>query len=133
MIINDALPKVNWQSTAVKARTERLERGTKGLKRTAKQADVQVLQGLFAKAAKENWDFADWVKASRSRADVSKWRRLLTWPFGEEGGVFSFNREGDAAYIISSIGRCVCMCEREKERRGRVWFFLHFLLCWAAQ
>lgn len=69
------------------------------------QADVKALEAVFARASKENWDTKHWIKASRSRSDVSKWRRLLTWPFGEEGGVFRFNKAGDGLYIITSTGR----------------------------
>jgi hypothetical protein len=34
-----------------------------------------------------------------------EWRRLLQWPFGEEGGVFRFSKAGDALYIVTSLGR----------------------------
>jgi hypothetical protein len=71
------------------------------------QANTQALDALFAKAEKDKWGLKQWREASSSKADVSHWRRLITWPFGEEGGVFKFNRAGDALYAVSSLGRCV--------------------------
>jgi hypothetical protein len=46
-----------------------------------------------------------WIDASVSRSDVSKWRVLLTWPFGEDSSVLRFNRAGDALYGTSADGR----------------------------
>jgi hypothetical protein len=60
---------------------------------------------LFERAAKERWSGKQWVAASSSRADASTWRRIITWPFGEEGGVFRFNKAGDGLYVLSSLGR----------------------------
>mgnify|MGYP001810709724 CR=1 FL=1 len=62
---------------------------------------------LYAKAETEKWGLKQWREASSSKAEVSRWRRLITWLFGEEGGVFKFNRAGDALYVISSLGRWV--------------------------
>ena len=104
VIINDALPKTTSKALAYKAQADRLS-GVRGAKPLPKQANVKELEVLFARAAKENWGYKKWVKASKSKADASKWRRLLTWPFGDEGGVFKFNKDGDALYIITSVGR----------------------------
>ncbi|WIA34269.1 hypothetical protein OEZ86_012612 [Tetradesmus obliquus] len=63
------------------------------------------LEALFKAAKKGNWTTSQWIAASSSRSDVAQWRKLLEWPFGEDGGVFRFNKAGDALYVVSSIGR----------------------------
>lgn len=60
---------------------------------------------LFKAAAAGNWTLQQWIAASTTGSDVSKWRLLLTWPFGEEGGIFRFNKEGTGLYGLTSIGR----------------------------
>ena len=65
------------------------------------------LPALFAAAEAGNWMLQQWIAASTSGSDVSKWRVLIRWPFGEEGGVFRFNKAGDGLYAISSEGRYV--------------------------
>jgi hypothetical protein len=30
---------------------------------------------------------------------------LLNWPFGEDGGAYRFNKEGDALYVSSTVDR----------------------------
>lgn len=66
---------------------------------------VQDLDALFAAATKGNYTYQQWVKASASKVDASGWRRLITWPFGEDGGVFRLNKAGNALYLVSSLGR----------------------------
>jgi hypothetical protein len=89
--------------------------------KTTTQADTRRVEALFTQAGQQAWGAAQWVAASNSRSDVSRWRRLVTWPHGEEGGVFRFNKAGDGLYVITSSGRCargcvaavfVCVCVR---------------------
>lgn len=68
------------------------------------------LDALFKAANASNFTYEQWVAASNSKSDVSKWRRLLEWPFGENDGVYRFNKEGNAVYLITSRGRCVPAC-----------------------
>jgi hypothetical protein len=63
------------------------------------------LDALFSAAKEQNYTTAQWIAASASKADASKWRRLITWPFGEKGGVFRFNKQGNGLYIVTSIDR----------------------------
>ncbi|KAF8066249.1 dapb3 [Scenedesmus sp. PABB004] len=65
----------------------------------------RALEALFAAAAARNFTTADWIAASVSRANAASWRRLLSWPYGEEGGVFRVNKAGDGLYVVSSLGR----------------------------
>eukprot|EP00879_Flechtneria_rotunda_P019070 GHRR01020022.1.p1 GENE.GHRR01020022.1~~GHRR01020022.1.p1 ORF type:complete len:675 (+),score=189.80 GHRR01020022.1:864-2888(+) len=58
-----------------------------------------------AAAAFGNYTTAESIANSNSGANVSSWRQLVRWPFGEEGGAFRFNKAGDALYLSSSIGR----------------------------
>jgi len=111
VLINDALPRVTAKTTAAKVRAAKQAAfRSRPLKTQPKQAQVKTLEALFDRAEKEKWGLAEWVQASSSKADVSEWRRLLTWPFGEEGSVFKFNKAGDAMYIVSSTGRWVWWC-----------------------
>jgi hypothetical protein len=71
----------------------------------AKANSTADLEALFRAAAKGNWSTGQWIAASSSRSNVTAWRKLLEWPFGEDGGVFRFNKAGDALYIVTSIGR----------------------------
>jgi hypothetical protein len=45
------------------------------------------------------------VAASRTKSRVACWRVVYSWPFGEEGRVWGFNKAGDGLYITSSVGR----------------------------
>lgn len=63
------------------------------------------LNALFTAAASPRFTYADWLAASTSGSDATAWRVLIKWPFGEEGGVFRFNKAGDALYIASSLDR----------------------------
>jgi hypothetical protein len=106
VIVNDALPKLTPKMTLAWRQAERSATAKKRVARPLPtKANFRALEAMFAKAEKEKWGLEDWVAASSSKADVSKWRRLITWPFGEEGGVFKFTPAGDALYVISSIGR----------------------------
>lgn len=117
VLINDALPPITEQSTALKRRatSKSAAAAAAGREKAAAtkqqqqplKADVSELEALFDRADKESWGEAEWVAASSSKSDVSKWRRLITWPFGDEGGTFKFNKAGDGLYIVSSIGRWV--------------------------
>lgn len=60
---------------------------------------------LFKEAAKRNLSDAEWIAASSSGSNVSAWRTLVNWPFGEDSGVFRFNRKGDGLYVVDSTGR----------------------------
>jgi hypothetical protein len=63
------------------------------------------LEALFKAAARGNWSTSQWIDASSSKSDAGRWRKLLEWPFGEEGGVFRLNKAGDALYLVTSLGR----------------------------
>ncbi|KAI8468869.1 MAG: acylamino-acid-releasing enzyme [Monoraphidium minutum] len=69
------------------------------------QAPGADVGALFKLSAERNFTREEWVAASGSRSDVAGWRKLLEWPFGEKGGVYRFNKEGDALYVASSLGR----------------------------
>lgn len=106
VLINDALPKLTPRMTLAWRQAERSALANKRVARPAPtKANFKPLEAMFAKAEKEKWGLEEWVAASSSKADVSTWRRLITWPFGEEGGMFKFTPAGDAMYVISSIGR----------------------------
>jgi hypothetical protein len=72
---------------------------------SANNSSTADLESLFKAAARGNWSTSQWIDASSSKSNVSNWRKLLEWPFGEDGGVFRFNKAGDALYIVTSIGR----------------------------
>lgn len=109
MLVNDDMPLVAPERRTSAWRTAKLAALHKaGQKPVPAQANFKPLEALFARAQKEAWGTREWVEASSSKADVSTWRRHITWPFGEEGGVFKFTVAGDAMYVISSLGRCVC-------------------------
>lgn len=67
---------------------------------------VMPVAELFKAAEAGNWTVEQWVDASTSRQDLRKWRVLLNWPFGEDNGVYRFNREGTALYGTSLDNRC---------------------------
>jgi tRNA A37 N6-isopentenylltransferase MiaA len=71
------------------------------------QGRVMPVAELFKAADAGNWTIEQWVGASTSRQDLRKWRVLLNWPFGEDNGVYRFNREGNALYGTSMDNRCV--------------------------
>jgi hypothetical protein len=106
VIVNDALPKLTPKMTIASRQAERSAAANKRIARTRpSKANFRSLEAMFARAEREKWGLKEWIAASSSKADVSKWRRLIAWPFGEEGGVFKFSPAGDALYVISSIGR----------------------------
>jgi hypothetical protein len=45
------------------------------------------------------------LQQQQQQKQQQEWRRLLQQPFGEEGGVFMFNKAGDALYIVTLLGR----------------------------
>jgi hypothetical protein len=115
VLVNDALPLVPPERRTHAWRTARLASLRRaGPKPIPAQANFKPLEAVFERAQKEAWGTAQWVAASSSKADVSAWRRHITWPFGEEGGVYKFTTAGDAMYVISSLGRCVL-------RQGELW------------
>jgi hypothetical protein len=65
-------------------------------------------EALLRAAAAGGWGQAQWVKASNTRADASKWRTLVAWPFGEKGNAIAFDRRGTGLYVMSSLGRRAC-------------------------
>eukprot|EP00878_Enallax_costatus_P026303 GHUV01028216.1.p1 GENE.GHUV01028216.1~~GHUV01028216.1.p1 ORF type:complete len:193 (-),score=23.04 GHUV01028216.1:790-1368(-) len=74
------------------------------------RAGAHNLDSLFEAATKGNCSYQQWVKSSSSKTDATGWRRLITWPFGEDGGVFRMNKAGDAVYLVSSLGRYAWSC-----------------------
>jgi hypothetical protein len=44
------------------------------------------------------------IAASRTKSRAACWRVVYSWPFGEEGRVWGFNKAGDGLYITSSVG-----------------------------
>jgi hypothetical protein len=106
VLINDSLPPVAPEKRTVEWRNARLAQFRReGPKPVPAQANFKLLEALFARAEQEQWGPDEWIAASSSKADVSKWRRHIAWPFGEEGGVYKFNKAGDALYVVSSLGR----------------------------
>lgn len=106
VVINDAMPLVAPEHRTLDYRNSRLAAIRRApLRKVPAQANFKPLEALFARAEKEKWGLEEWIAASSSKADVSKWRRHIMWPFGEEGGVFKFNKAGDGLYVISSLGR----------------------------
>ena len=60
---------------------------------------------LVAAAKAGNWTHRQWIDASITRSDAGAWRRLVEWPFGEQGYAYRFNRRGDGLFVVSSTGR----------------------------
>jgi len=49
---------------------------------------------------------ADSSQVVRVRDDASsEWRELITFPYGEEGNLLEFCKDGKTAYVLSSLGR----------------------------
>ena len=63
------------------------------------------LAALYKDAAAKNFTRAQWIAASNTKADASTWRKVMSWPFGDKGGVFKFNKEGTGVYATTSTGR----------------------------
>eukprot|EP00775_Hariotina_reticulata_P002700 gene2700-3000_t len=52
-----------------------------------------------------NLSDGQWIAASSSGSNVSGWRQLVNWPYGEDTGVLRFNKQGTGLYVVDSTGR----------------------------
>lgn len=108
-VVTEGAPAANPQTKPPqsKAHARRLFQQPPGSNTTTNKtrAGVQHLARLFEAATKGNYSDEQWVKASASKTDATGWRRLITWHFGEDGGVFRMTKDGSAIYVVSSLGR----------------------------